>query len=519
MTKTLKADGRRPLLDRAARAEREVPVAIAAEGPSSDRRLFGRMFPGLSPLVASDSDLASLAAAMRHQGPLDEAPRAECAPAGFTYLARFIEHDITFDPDPLSARTADPAMCRRFRTPSLDLDSLYGSGPGPHRFLFRQDVPKFLIGMTAQSKDALGVDLPPTPNDFERNRNGVPLIADYRNDEHVVVAQTHVAFLKFHNKVVDTLLAAGYGGELLFLEAARVVRWHYQWIVLYDFVQRFVEPGTVDHLLLEGRTLFQFDESPFIPLEFIAGVFRFVDSMVNDEYSHNRVFRPEAPRLAAASFEQLQRFTSLAGEINGTQPGGFDVLPSNWVIDWRRWYDFRTPLTATAFELNRSGRIDPYLTSRLHALPGSRDARDGNLVFTHLHHGVMLGLPSGQDIAAELKIDMPSIDALSADEIASGSDGEVAWHKGFHRQSPLWYYLLKEAQIKGQGSRLGPVGGRLLAEVFVGLLQGTPDSFLSSPGWFPTLPSASPGTFTMTDLLQFVGDVSPIDGITTVDTL
>ena len=51
------------------------------------------------------------------------------------------------------------------------------------------------------------------------------------------------------------------------------------------------------------------------------------------------------------------------------------------------------------------------------------------------------------------------------------------------------------------------------------VLGGDKDSFLSQPGWKPTLPAKTPGTFFMTDLLQFVGDISPIDGITTVGTL
>jgi hypothetical protein len=59
----------------------------------------------------------------------------------------------------------------------------------------------------------------------------------------------------------------------------------------------------------------------------------------------------------------------------------------------------------------------------------------------------------------------------------------------------------------------------MVAEVFVGLLQGDKDSHLSQAGWTPTLPAKTPGTFLMTDMLQFVGDISPIDNITTVATL
>lgn len=73
------------------------------------------------------------------------------------------------------------------------------------------------------------------------------------------------------------------------------------------------------------------------------------------------------------------------------------------------------------------------------------------------------------------------------------------------RLVPILVYILKEAQVRGNGERLGPVGARLVAEVFVGLVQGDKDSFMSQPGWTPTLPAKTPGTFFMTDLLQFVG--------------
>lgn len=89
------------------------------------------------------------------------------------------------------------------------------------------------------------------------------------------------------------------------------------------------------------------------------------------------------------------------------------------------------------------------------------------------------------------------------------------------RRTPLWYDILKEAQVRKNGERLGPVGARIVAEVFLGLVHGDRSSYLWLKGkdWKPTLPSKVPGVFRMTDLLQFVGDISPIDGISTVNTL
>ncbi len=189
------------------------------------------------------------------------------------------------------------------------------------------------------------------------------------------------------------------------------------------------------------------------------------------------------------------------------------------MIDWRRFYNFNTPASTPNFEFNHSRKLDPLLAPTLHQLPGFPATREGNLAFRNLRRGVILGLPSGQDVAKEMAKKVPSITPLTPAEISTGPDGAVAAQKGFDTATPLWYYILKEAQVRGNGERLGPVGARLVAEVFVGLVQGDEDSFLSQPGWKPTLPAKTPGTFLMTDLLQFVGDISPIDGITTVNTL
>jgi hypothetical protein len=237
-------------------------------------------------------------------------------------------------------------------------------------------------------------------------------------------------------------------------------------------------------------------------------------------YSHNHVFTPNGTPPIPASLQLLFDFSGLSGGIVGPAlapnplqgPTPVASLPSNWIIDWRRFYDFRTP-PAPKFLFNDSRKIDPFLVPQLHTLPGG----GGNLALRNLQRGVIMGLPSGQSVAAAMDLSNP----LTENEIASGPDGEVAKAHGLHRKTPLWYYILKEAQVRRNGEALGPVGSRIVAEVFVGLVHGDHESYLWRKGkdWKPELPSKVPGTFTMTDLLQFVGDISPIDGITTVNTL
>jgi hypothetical protein len=298
------------------------------------------------------------------------------------------------------------------------------------------------------------------------------------------------------------------------MEARRLVMWHYQWLVLHDWVERITEKGIVAKILDQGRRFFRFKTQPFMPVEFSAAAYRLGHSMVREAYSHNRIFT--AGGLAPATLQLLFRFTGLSGGIVGdlapnppTAPTPISVLPSNWIIDWRRFHEVAAT-NPPDVPLNLSRKIDPFVGLTLHSLPGG----GGSLPFRNLKRGVMLGLPSGQDVARAMKIHNP----LTPEEIATGPDGAVARKHGLHLRTPLWYYILKEAEQRGNGEHLGPVGATIVSEVFVGLVQGDRQSYLGAQDtpWRPTLPSKTPGDFTMADLLRFVGDISPIDGITTI---
>jgi Animal haem peroxidase len=484
-----------------------------------DPGMFGRMFPDLEALAVDDGPLMELADAMTDPDPGSTAGNNTTVPAGFTYLGQFVDHDITLDLTAIGEKESDPTAVENFRTPALDLDSLYGLGPDGSRHLYARNPgdpdgkipgPKFLIGRNVPAGGVTGDHR----NDLPRGPEGFALVGDHRNDENLVVAQTHVALLKFHNKVCDQLAAAGRPAEAIFMEARRIVTWHYQWLVLHDFVERITEKGIVARILEHGRRFFRFKRIPFMPVEFSAAAYRLGHSMVRESYSHNRIFTPGG--ATPATLQLLFRFTGLSGGIVGelapnppTAPTPISVLPSNWIIDWRRFHEVASPNPADV-PLNQSRKIDPFVVPTLHTLPGG----GGSLPFRNLKRGVMLGLPSGQDVAKAMKIPHP----LSPEEIASGTDGAVAKKHGLHLRTPLWYYILKEAEQRSNGERLGPVGATIVSEVFVGLVHGDHLSYLWRRGkeWKPDLPSKTPGDFTMADLLRFVGDISPIDGITTI---
>jgi hypothetical protein len=482
---------------------------------NEDPGLFGYMFPSLKPLVASPEALDALAAAMRDTALRDNPSMT----AGFTYLGQFIDHDITLDLTSINEKQADPEAKENFRTPALDLDSIYGFGPDGSQFMYERDpgtlrsLPSLLIG------DAPESDFPPNPpngripavkgGDLPRSPvTGIAIIGDSRNDENLLVAQMHLAFMHFHNRVVRHLsVAEQVPDHELFQRAREQVVWHYQWIVLHEFLETITgEKGIADRILNAGRRFYRFKHHPFMPLEFSAAAYRWGHSAVREFYSHNKVFNTDGG--IPASLELLFRFTGKSGQIVGSllppavppralpQP----VLPSNWVIDWRRFFDFKTVGANPNFRLNLAHRIDPLLVPALHdKLPGGK-----SLAALNLRRGVQKKLPSGQDVAKAM-----GLTALTSAEISTGPDGAVAKAHGFDKKTPLWYYILKEAEVKADGRHLGPVGKTIVAEVFVGLVQGSKGSYLQSGPFKPRF-GATPGEFTMVDLLNFAGVVNPI---------
>lgn len=463
---------------------------------------FGRMFGKLDPLRVTDEQLTALGAAMFKASP-DENPGV---PAGFTYFGQFIDHDITLDTTGLGEVVSDPGAVQNFRTPMLDLDCLYGSGPVAHPFLYRREDPDlFLIGHTnvtpgkrdPKVKASLPFDLPRAPH-------GLALIGDPRNDENLVVAQLHLALLKFHNKIVAMLRADGPPKLSIFEDARQLVQWHYQWVVLHDFLGRILNAAVLKDVVDNGRKFYRFEEQsefgePYMPAEFSVAAYRLGHSMVRDLYDYNSIFNP-VHTPGTATLEQLFIFSGLSHSI--PSPAGFPFvdsipIPSDWIIDWRRFFELGGQ------NLNHSLKLDPFLATTLSNLPGV--PQPNSLATRNLLRSKKMGLPSGQDVARAM-----NLEPLSETQITSGPDGAVLRAQELHEKTPLWYYILKEAEAQEGGLCLGQVGSRIVAEVFVGMLEGDPASYLSrDKNWKPTLGKG--GSFTMADLLSFVGDLSPVD--------
>jgi hypothetical protein len=505
---------------------------LRSSNPTFRTGRFGRMFPAWleRPPIVPDADLEALAETMKDTRPEGQGNN-DNIPAGYTYLGQFIDHDITLDLTSLTETDRDKVGEINFRTPQLELDNVYATGPSgdasPHLF-DRLKSGTMLIGRTGPGGAGDGKVKSGLPFDLPRNDQGIALIGDARNDENLLVAQTHLAFLKFHNTIFEN---EG-GGN--FEETRRLVRWHYQWIVLHDFLTKLIDNNELQDVLTQGRRFYlpetQSDYGQaYIPVEFSGAAYRLGHSMVREVYSHNRAFRPGA---GDASFKFLFHFTGKSGGIVGKLAEGLDQqqgaalaeklklllkfvvpdLPGDWIIDWHRFYELGEPKAPpagstpeeNAFLINRARLIDPFLVPSLHTLPGG----GGSLPLRNLKRGYRLELPAGQAVAGHM-----GVRALTEQEITRGDDGKALKDIKLHKATPLWYYILKEAQVLGNdGNRLGPVGSRILAEVFVGLLETDPEAFLhrnQNPAWTPTLPSAFAGQFTMADLLRYVDQKQP----------
>jgi hypothetical protein len=509
--------------------------ARGLDAPPSSRLFqgrFGRMFRNLPVFeVPEDKAIDELSAlaknmvkAAEQDKPLDaeDEDQNPDIPAGYTYLGQFIDHDVTFDPVSSLQRQNDPDALDDFRTPRFDLDSVYGRGPADQPYLYQSDdSTKLRLGRDVHSdSDFGGPDLPRLEPPESR-----ALIGDPRNDENLVVSQLQSTFLRFHNAVVERLRDPDLTGDDLFKEAQRLVRWHYQWIVVHDFLRQHVvgaeivddilreEPYAIAELPSGGGdpdeaqfgprevrlptprlVFYRFRNEPFMPVEFSVAAYRFGHSMVRPSYFFNDFVRGKTEPNRTAIFSADLAPDNLVN-LNGGRP-----LPPDWGFQWKYFFE----LSDEPHLPQPSYRIDDELVNPLgdlpnHPPPDPPPPDFASLAFRNLLRGVRLGLPSGQTVSRAMGIEPLSDDELDLGDVAPS----------FAAHAPLWYYVLRESKVRANGRRLGPVGGRIVAEVLIGLLAGDPLSYLSvEPSWKPTL-GETESEFAMPDLIKVASAESP----------
>jgi len=514
---------------------------------------FGYMFPPtaaddpyLKPGAATVADLDTLGDLMIESGTEDAAAADSTMPPVLTYWGQFLDHELTARTDrenelskieaphpPVNQANIEKKL-KNARSPRFDLDSVYGGSPIGSGIT--KEVATVISGMrhpTFTNKMRVGTcpagtDMPDTLDanrdlpryvqaqasvvnaakkvakdsmsaaDFNKFVADLPrraLIGDQRNDENLIVAQFHLSFLRFHNKVVDFLSSKDTGWIADFAAAQTLTRLHYQWLIVEGYLKGVCDPAVVQKVVDDRASHFfnfrsQYDARQpgtrlgnAMPLEFSAAAFRFGHSMVRSVYDHNKIFgRPNG----AAPFFLLFLFTG-GGGLNGE-----DRLPRNWIIDWNRFLGTEPMDGADGSPARFARKIDTELAPPLGALDKeANDLPDGDLktmfkqlARRNLRRGYNLRLPTGQALHAMLK----AAGAVQTNPIADVSalfnakpalrDHLKNSASELHKRTPLWFYILAEAEAGG-GQRLGEVGSFLVASTFIGVLLADPDSALS----------------------------------------
>jgi hypothetical protein len=489
---------------------------------------FTRLFPEGAKF--NGTDLQRLAEEMTSRQEDTPTPEGKRDPeedpeitAAYTYLGQFTDHDLTFDPTSrLREALTDPELeaLADFRTPRFDLDNLYGRGPDDQPYLYDPDGIRMLLGepMSGNPYDPYARQLP-------RGPNGRALIGDPRNDENRIVAQLHAIFLRFHNQVADYLAKPEHLGKNVTFERVRQqVRWHYQWMLVTDFLPTvvnnatyqsiFADPHKPDHRLprLPDNRLRR------MPVEFSAAAFRFGHSMIRPQYRLNTtierrpIFLPDHGGARADDAADL---------------GGFRPIPSDWAIDWQFFIDLGPgagpaatsrlydPIDRTP---QKAYKIDTSLVSPLRDLPPRIASHPSMLALRNLERGNTFRLTSGQAVAKALDEDViPDKDLVIGKATADDRPAPLADITGrFAGNAPLWAYILSEAEVTswknaGRSARrndipikLGPVGGRIVAGVFAALLLGDRTSYLHEGAPFTPIPdfTGDNGEFGLAELIN-----------------
>jgi hypothetical protein len=308
------------------------------------------------------------------------------------------------------------------------------------------------------------------------------IVADPRNDTNCVVSAIHAAFLLFHNNAVERVRASGLSGMQAFEEARKLTRWHYQWLLVNEFLPLLVSRKTLD----AARQQRKFFKGGGIPVEFAAAAFRFGHSMVRPSYRMNMNGLANGEPFFGMMFDPLEE-----GKADPEDMRGGVRAARRW-IGWETFFDFGDSV------VRPPKRIDTKISSPMFKLPLHAIPQHGgptSIVQRDLLRHLTWRLPSGQAVAKAM-----GVPVLAAHDLKELQIFGLKWQTA----TPLWYYLLKEAEVAEGGIRLGPAGGRIVAEVFLGLLEQDPESYVKAkPDWKPTF--GRDGKFETTDFLRFAG--------------
>ncbi|MGD9293804.1 MAG: peroxidase family protein [Roseobacter sp.] len=451
------------------RLDQLTKTCLQGAGPAKPfAQTLGRLLPP-NPVHIKNISHADVIAALHA---LSETMRATenhdgHADAGMTFFGQFVDHDITLDATSALGTRIDPATIPNIRTPSLDLDCVYGDGPeaSPHLYGSGEQDHMLMFGRHDN------------PLDLARTCAGKALIGDPRNDENIIVAQVQGIFIELHNILMSKLVEGGSDANDIktcahdgmsakvwadhvspeltsFQEVRRFIRLHYQWIVWNELLPAFVADDCLTQAM--DHPIFGWD-APVMPVEFTGACYRFGHATTQFQYKMNAASNPVG--------------------LFATQ--GFGPRPTKDNIDMNLFFSLNGNVAS-----QKARPVGPKLGSPLLELPfvtGTMkladvdetltEAQTKNLALRNMiRDRYTYQLASGQHFAAHLGTQEVPVPA----ELAA---------KGFQK-TPLWFYALQEAETHGNGKLTG-AGGLIVASVFANLLKRDPTTYVHIPHFKP----------------------------------
>jgi hypothetical protein len=398
--------------------------------------------------------------------------------AGYTYFGQFIDHNLTEDDTAIrDAGKREPWETVNYRGPWLNLSGIYNPSydQGRWKELYQSDGVSFRLGKPTQGKSE--------PFDLPLNREDYPVIADERNNENVIVRQIHVMFLKLHNLAIKQLRRdhPNLPDRQLFAQARDLVCWQYQYLVRHDFLAKVCDPGIFEELVTNNAaSSIDWTGGFSIPVEFAQAVLRFGHSMVRPDYGLNASGRVPLEDLLCGGKQ---------GALKPEEAVHWPTLLTGKETAMR----FDTGIASVLFGL-QSKDIHSYVDTPMPHFPHALPVRT-------LIRGAKSRLPTGQDVAT--RMDVPIVQPV----MECGEVGEPIYDPGKYLrtlglidETPLWYYILLEAEVNQRGKCLGEVGSRLLIETVNGALWKDPDSYIRRFG-----PDWTPEPWKVTTLLELAG--------------
>jgi hypothetical protein len=383
--------------------------------------------------------------------------------SGYTYFGQFIAHDLTKDVSSVDdAWRKEPEELENLQTPRLDLSTLYGGGPEVSPQLYEGDGVRLKVSHRQNRRRSF---------DIHVAANGACVAADERNAENLILRQMTAVFARLHNFAVEQLRGEVADAKALFARARLRTQWQYQWLVCRDYLPTLLDPAVYQDVFVHGRSTIRWNTFS-VPIEFAAAAMRFGHAMVRPNYLFSFGQEMRLPQIFGRTSEQGPLNKEL--EINWGfffQGAGDGRAVTSRPIDTR----LAPPFQALPDDLIGVAQI---------ACPHLRLAKNpAELAVRTLLRGAGLRLASGQSAAGTLRESVLGEEELSQNfEGQETVQGRILRETGLARNTPLWYYILKESEVRHNGNRVGALGSRIIAETLAAALRADPDSYLNRAG-------------------------------------